>query len=67
MAEKKSMSRQRRWQIAQKAKGCCPVCGKASEPGFDSGLCERHRGINRERQFERKTRFLHTPDDGEDD
>jgi len=68
MADEKPLSRQRRWQIAQRAKGMCPYCGQPSEAGYDSGLCRRHRDANTERQRERKvTRFLRENDDGEDD
>lgn len=68
MAGDKPISRQRRWQIAQKAKGMCMYCSQPSEQGYDSGLCRKHRDMNTERQRERKvSRFLNSPDDGEDE
>ena len=34
--------------------GRCPMCGSPSEEGYKSGLCKKHRLVNRNRQRERK-------------
>jgi hypothetical protein len=54
MAKKKTLSRQRRWQIRMREEGRCPMCGSPSEEGYKSGLCKKHRLVNRNRQRERK-------------
>jgi hypothetical protein len=38
----RAISRQRKWQLRQRAKGLCVVCGKEAR----SWACERHRLYN---------------------
>ena len=50
---KKEVSRQRRWQLRQKAKKLCEACGKK---GYKNGLCESHywRDLARHRLAHRR-------------
>lgn len=36
------MTRQYKWQLRQKAKGCCVIC---AVPVRDKTMCDRHRKI----------------------
>jgi hypothetical protein len=47
------VSRQRRWQIAQKAKGNCARCGKPRGENGTAELCERCRKKNNQEQRDR--------------
>lgn len=39
----KPISRQRKWQLRQREKDCCEICGKPSEEVFENQrLCEEH-------------------------
>jgi hypothetical protein len=57
MKKKSTVSRQRRWQIRQRAKGLCILCG---EPAVTKTFCLRHAISARERERQRlgcKRRF----------
>lgn len=48
---KKTLSRQRRWQIKQRKSGRCAQCGGALN--LYRGLCDRHAAYARELQHKR--------------
>ena len=50
MKKEKKLSKQRRWQLKQKAAGMCTICGKPSVDGT-TAFCEEHRKKNRHRSF----------------
>lgn len=55
----KAMSRQRRWQLRQLAKGKCPMCAGPLDPNLRTcakcGVARRERG-RRENGFKRRYR-----------
>lgn len=54
MSDKK-VSRQRQWQIAQRAQGLCAICAK---PSYRSGLCEEHWEYQRQYARDRYRRVV---------